>query len=214
MTPEISPEPARPGPARPVRSRGPLPWLVVAGTLIGAAAVLSVARAPDGRPGPRSQEHVAPLALSKEEVARAVQGDSVAEISPPIDVDAAETWAGRLPFGALPVPAERDVRSWRTPGGGEITQAVLYYPDPADAERLASRAGSLLSTGLGLSSTPLALRGADRAMTVSGADFRGIAFTKGGHVVLVGAYGQTGEGAPEALARAVLDRVPARAVTP
>jgi hypothetical protein len=150
---------------------------------------------------------VGPVALSAEEVAGAVDDVSVAKVSPPIDVDAAERWASRLPFGAVPIPTERDVRSWRTGTGAEVTQAVLYYPDPAMAERLGARAETLLGGGLGLEATPLELPGTDQAMGWAGSDFRGASFRAGSYVVFVGISGDAPAEAPVRLARAALDRI-------
>lgn len=193
--------------ARVPRHRGATPWLVVAGALIAGAALLNLARSPGGPSAPRTTLMVEPIALTEEEVAGAVGGSGATRVSPPIDVDAAERWAARLPFGAVPVPAERDVRSWRTGTGAEVTQAVLYYPDPADAERLGSRAETLLGGGLGLEATPLEIPGVEAAMGWSGSDFRGASFRSGSYVVFVGISGPAPTDAPVELARAALGRI-------
>jgi hypothetical protein len=86
---------------------------------------------------------------------------------------------------------------------------VLYYPDPAAAERLGSRAETLLGSGLGLEAAPLEIAGTDAAMGWTGSDFRGASFRTGSYVVFVGISGTAPDRASVDLARAALARIEA-----
>jgi hypothetical protein len=195
----------------------------VAGLLAIAFVAMTMTRGGNGVGRGPGSARVAPLMLLPDEIAQpAVGGGNPVRVSPPIDVVEAERWASRIPLLDVPLPSERQVETWRLAGGIEITQAVLYYADPAEGARLESVAGTLLSTGLGLQSRPLALAGADSALRWDGAGFVGASFRRGRFVVLVGVTGPAPSGAAEALAERVLAKVetaldvtaPATAPTP
>jgi hypothetical protein len=144
--------------------------------------------------------------LDSREVGTFVEDAHPVRISPPIDMVAAERWAGRMPLLDVPLPDERVLQSWRLGDGSEVTQAALFYADPADAARLESLAGTLLGTGLGLYATPLLLPGSDAAVGWRGAGFTGASFRRERFVVIVGVTSPDAEAARSPAARALAER--------
>lgn len=186
MPPETPPEPPPLPPAQAARRRRAGLWLLVlAGLALGILA-LGVLGGGSGSADPRA----AALLLSEAELGAVLGGGSEGfmRTSPPVDLDAAERLARTASLGRLPLPQSRAVTSHRSRDGHneEVTQVVLVYDDPAQAEALVASAAPLLESTLGLAASPLALEGASDARAWSAPGYRAASFRQGGLVVLVG----------------------------
>lgn len=188
MSPETPPEPLPRPPVQAARRRRAGLWLLVLGGLALGILALGVLGGGSGSSDPRA----AALLLSEAEL-DAVLGSfsddaGFLRTSPPVDLDAAERLARTASLGRLPLPQSRAVTSHRSRDGHneEVTQVVLVYDDPAQAEALVTSAAPLLESTLGLEPSPLALEGASDAWAWSAPGYRAASFRQGGLVVLVG----------------------------
>lgn len=186
MSPETPPEPLPRPPVQAARRRRAGLWLLVLGGLALGILALGVLGGGSGSADPRA----AALLLSEAELDAVLGGGSEGfmRTSPPVDLDAAERLARTASLGRLPLPQSRAVTSHRSRDGHneEVTQVVLVYDDPAQAEALVTSAAPLLESTLGLEPSPLALEGASDARAWSAPGYRAASFRQGGLVVLVG----------------------------
>jgi hypothetical protein len=178
-------------------------WLLV-GLVVGFLLLLGL-WAQDQAPGGReiTGEHTEPYLLGNEAlaVALAMPVSSLQRVSPPIDVGAIERGAARLPMADVPLPGDRAVRTHRDHATGlEVTQALLWYPAPADAQRLDELASQLLGMAFQLRDEPAHVAGAESARRWTADAYSGVSFRKGGYVAFVGASAAAMDLAPAAAA--------------
>lgn len=166
--------------AGPGRRRARWPWL-----LAGAGALgLLLAQVLSGG-SPAVENRAAAYLLAAAELPDAATARHLRS-SPPVDLDAAERLA-RASFGQIPVPAAREMITWRRASSGhEITQVVLLYEDPSQAARLDELAVAMLPGTLGLQPQPLDLPGAQDARLWRAENYQAATFRLGGVAVLVG----------------------------
>ncbi len=132
-------------------------------------------------------------------------------ISPPVDLAAAERLA-RASFGQIPLPAARDIATWRRADSGhEITEVVLLYDDPAQAARLDAVAVSMLPNALGLQPEPADLPGAQDARLWRADSYQAATFRLGGVAVLIGTTDTSDPDGARRVAEAALARAVAAA---
>ena len=169
--------------------RGLSRWVVLLGVLAIAAALLSIVFGGDGdRSG--SDLRAATAAIQRDELA-AVVGDTPADlvrVNPPVDVDAILNAARTLPMVDVPMPDSRYVETYRSRASGqEVTQAYLWYDDPAEAAQLDALAERYLASALGLDTEPVAIDGLEDARHWTGAGYEALSFRSGGIYALVAA---------------------------
>ncbi len=186
-------------------------WVLVAAMVLVAGALAMVVTSP----GPFERggtEAIAPALLTREDLAAVLGGEAASyrRVPPPIDLAEAERQAGRLPFGAVPLPDQRLLITWRGPQGRvEVTQGVLYYRDPAAAARLQGMAATLLRHAFDLAATPLDLAGADGSQAWSAPGYEAVGFRRGGRLVFVGVAAAAPDRVPVALAARAMARLEA-----
>jgi hypothetical protein len=165
------------GAARPAPARPRWPWFLIGG--LAAGAVLLILLSGGGGPAPGTR--ALPFLLAPADL-----GDDYSPTSPPVDLGNVERLA-RASLGAVPLPADKAIASWRRPDTGEqVTQAVLVYDDPAAASRLDALAVSALPGAFGLAPAPLSLPGAEDARTWTSPGYHAITFRRGGVAYFVG----------------------------
>jgi len=168
------------------RSNRRTPWFALFGIMLVTFVAVGLLLA-DG--GQTDDGRAAALALTVDELATAAGATSAdyRRTSPPVDMGTAERAARTATLGKVPPPQSRFLAAYRhVRSGTEVTQAVIVYDQEAMAAELARAAAPLLGGTFGLMSQPVALDGADEALTWSSSRYAAITFRKGGVIALLG----------------------------